>query len=234
MFGSRKAIVFDPYRRNRRRGVPTWLLLLMLGIALGMAAVIGAQEKLLPRRLTVTESHALNESFKNADAERERLLKERDSLQQQLDKSSAEARRLDAALGAAQGAGDRARADLAALLGTLPPDPRAAKNAVEVRAGRFTVRRGNLAYEIVLTRRKAATPLSGVMQLVVAGASGGGRPSTIRVEPVSLSVDGHEIVTGSVRLPDDFTPRQTTVQVLDRPAGKSLGMRVLNVEEPGA
>jgi hypothetical protein len=230
MFGSRKAIVFDPYRRNRRRGIPAWLLLVLLGLALGVAAVITTQQKLLPRRLTVAESHALNESFKSADAERARLLQERDSLQQQLDKSNAEARRLDAALGAAQTAGARARTDLAALLATLPPDPRAGKSAVEVRAGRFTVRRGNLDYEIVLTRRKAATPLSGVMQLVVAGASGGGRPTTLRMEPVNLSVDGHEIVTGSLRLPDDFTPRQTTVQVLERPAGRSLGMRVLNVE----
>lgn len=234
MFGSSKAIVFDPYRRQRRRGLPNWLLLLLLGIALGVAAVITTQEKLLPRRLTVGESHALNESFKSADAERARLRQERDGLQQQLDKSNAEARRLDAALGVAQTAGDRARADLTALLSTLPPDPRATKSAVEVRAGRFTVRRGNLDYEVVLTRRKAATPLSGVMQLVIAGASSGGRPSTLKMEPVALSVDGHEIVTGSVRLPGDFTPRQTTVQVLDRPAGKSLGMRVINVEGPKA
>lgn len=234
MFGSRKAIVFDPYRRNRRRGMPAWLLLLLLGIALGVAAVIAAQEKLLPRRLTVAESRALDESFKSADAERARLLKERDSLQQQLDKANAEARKLGAALGVAQSAGDRARTDLAALLSTLPPDPRAARSTVEVRAGRFTVRRGNLDYEVVLTRRNAAKRLSGVMQLVVSGASGG-KPTTLKMEPVNLSGDGgHEIVTGSVPLPDDFTPRQTTVQVLERPAGRSLGMRVLNVEGPKA
>ena len=234
MFGSRKAIIFDPYRRNRRRGVPNWLLLLLLGIGLGVAAVITTQEKLLPRRLTVAESRALDESFQSANAERARLLKERDGLQQQLDKANAGVRELDAALGAAKSAGERARSDLAALLSTLPPDPRAAKSAVEVRAGRFTVRRGSLDYEIVLTRRKAATPLSGVMQLVVAGASGGGRTTTLKMDPVNLSVDGHEIVTGSVRLPDDFTPRQTTVQVLERPAGRSLGMRVLNVDGPKA
>jgi hypothetical protein len=234
MFGSRKAITFDPYRGRRRRRVPTWLLLLVLGIALGIAAVVAVQRKLLPPRLSAAESRALRESFTSADAQRERLLHERDSLQQQLDKANAEARKRDAALLAAQSAAERSRTDLAVLLATLPPDPRAAQNAVEVRAGRFTARRGSLDYEVVLTRRKAAKPLAGVMQIVVAGTSGTGKPTTLTMEPVNLSVDGHEIVSGSMRLPDDFTPRQTTVQVLDRPAGRSLGMRVLNVESPTA
>lgn len=232
MFGSRKAIVFDPYRGRRRRSVPTWLLLLMLGVALGIAAVVSVQQKLLPPRLSAAESHALRESFTQAEAERGRLQRERDSLQQQLDKANAEARKRDTALGAAQSTAERARADLTALLATLPPDPRAAQNVVEVRAGRFTARRGSLDYEVVLTRRKAAKPLAGVMQIVVAGASASGKPTTLTMDPVTLSVEGHEIVSGSMRLPDDFTPRQTTVQVLDRPAGRSLGMRVLNVEGP--
>jgi hypothetical protein len=234
MFGSRKAVIFDPYRSRRRRGVPTWLLLLVLGMGLGIAAVIAVQNKLLPPRLSAAESHALRESFTKADAERERLQHERDALQQQLEKSSAEARQRSTALSAAQAAAERARTDLAALLATLPPDPRAAQNAVEVRAGRFTARRGSLDYEVVLTRRKATKPLAGVMQLVVAGASAGGKPMAVTLEPVTLSVEGHEIVSGTVRLPDDFTPRQTTVQVLDRPAGRSLGMRVLNVDGANA
>ena len=233
MFGSRKAIVFDPYR-GRRRKAPTWLLLLVLGVAFGILAVVTVQHKLLPPRLTAAESHALRESSAKANAERERLLRERDSLQQQLDKANAEARQRDTALTAAQGAADRARADLATLLATLPPDPRAAQNTVEVRAGRFTARRGGLDYQVVLTRRKATKPLAGVLQLVVAGASAGGKPTTLTMEPVALSVGGHEIVSGSMPLPDDFTPRQTTVQVLDGPAGRSLGMRVLNVEGPKA
>ena len=65
MFGSRKAIVFDPYRGRRRRSVPTWLLLLLLllGIALGIAAVVAVQRKLLPPRLTAADSPALRQSF---------------------------------------------------------------------------------------------------------------------------------------------------------------------------
>ena len=234
MFGSRKAIVFDPYRGRRRRKVPTWLLLLVLGFGLGIAAVVTAQQKLLPPRLTATDSQALRESAATANADRERLQRERDSLQQQLDKATVEARQRETALTAAQDTAERARADLATLLATLPPDPRAAQNTVEVRVGRFTARRGGLDYQVVLTRRKASKPLAGVMQMIVAGSSASGKPTTLTMEPVVLSVEGHEIVSGSLTLPDDFTPRQTTVQVLDGPAGRSLGMRVLNVESPKA
>jgi hypothetical protein len=234
MFGPRKAIVFDPYRGRRRRRMPGWLLLLLLGFVLGIAAVVGVQRELLPPRLSAAESRALQESFTKADADRQRLLNERNGLQQQLDKANAEARKSETALGTAQRAAESAHADLAALLASLPPDPRAAQNSVEVRAGRFTARRGSLDYEVVLTRRKTAKPLAGVMQILVAGASAGGKPTTLTMEPVALSVDAHEIVSGSLRLPDDFTPHQTTVKVLDRPAGRSLGMRVLNVESPKA
>ena len=86
--------------RRRRRSVPTWLLLqqlLLLGIALGIAAVVAVQRKLLPPRLTAADSPALRQSFLKANADRERLLQQRDSLQQPLDKTNAEARQRDTA-----------------------------------------------------------------------------------------------------------------------------------------
>jgi len=39
----------------------------------------------------------------------------------------------------------------------------------------------------------------------------------LTMKPVVLSVEGHEIVSGSMPLPDDFAPRQTMVHVLDFP-----------------
>src|SRR3954471_7098121 len=152
MFGSRKAISFDPYRGRRRRPVPTWLLVLTLGFALGIAAVVGVQQRLLPQRLSAAESQQLRESSARLDTEHRRLVEEHATLQQQLERANAEARARDSALDAAQKAADRARADLTALLATLPPDPRAAQNAVDIRAGRFTARRGALDYNVVLTQ----------------------------------------------------------------------------------
>jgi hypothetical protein len=233
MFGSRsRPIVFDPYRGRRRRGLPSWLWLLMFGIAVGVAAVIGIQQELLPERLSAAASADLRAALETAEAERASLRAERDALQARAAAQDSGVKERDAALAAAREQAARLQGDLKALLATLPPDPRAKTNAVEVRAGRFQARRGSLDYELVLTTRRAAgRPLAGVLQLVVSGAGAGGRATTVTLDPVRLSVDGHEIVTGTVRLPDDFTPRQTTVQVLDRPAGRVYGMRVLNVDD---
>ena len=74
MLGSSKPIPFDPYRRSRaRRGPPRWLLLLLLGVVLGAAAVLYVQERHLPPRLGAEASTRLRESFERADAERQRL-----------------------------------------------------------------------------------------------------------------------------------------------------------------
>ena len=46
MLGSSKPVVFDPYGgRRKRRGVPRWLVLLLLGIAAGAGGVIYVQER---------------------------------------------------------------------------------------------------------------------------------------------------------------------------------------------
>ncbi len=118
---------------------------------------------------------------------------------------------------------------MASAVAGLPPDPRG--GAVEVRAGRFTVKGGALLYDVVLSReRPGGKALTGVMQLVVSGESGRGSSGTASLKPVAVAVGAHEIVRGSLALPDGFKPRQATVSVLDRPDGKLLGMRVMYVK----
>ena len=123
---------------------------------------------------------------------------------------------------------ERLREDLAAVLDALPPDPRG--GSVEVRAAQFNVRDGALDYRVVLTRDGAAGKvLAGVLQFTVAGESARGVPAALALQPIALALGRHEVLRGSVPLPEGFKPRQTTVQVLDRAAGKALGMRVLKV-----
>ena len=110
----------------------------------------------------------------------------------------------------------------------MPPDPRG--GSVEVRAGRFTTEGAAFNYHVVLLReRSQGKPIPGVLQFVVAGESARGTPTTLTLKPITLSMGSHEVVRGSLPLPEGFKPRQTTVQVLDREAGKPLGMRVLRV-----
>ncbi len=230
MFGNSKAIPFDPYgRRRSRRLMPRWLVLLLLGIVLGAAGVVYVQEQHLPPRLTADASTRLQQSFDLADTERARLRTELAEAVQRLDRVQADNKDLATKLGERNQAVQNLRADAAALIEALPPDPRG--GTVAVRAARFTVERGTLAYDVVLSRDRAGTtPLGGVLQFVVAGASEKGASDSMTSKPVPVSIDRYDSVRGSVPLPPGFTPRQTTIRVLDKVGGRLLGMRVINVK----
>ena len=86
-------------------------------------------------------------------------------------------------------------------------------------------------YDIVLSRDRGtpAKPLSGVMQLVVIGAGARGVETSVKLKPVAITVGSFESLRGSLPLPDGFGVRQAAINLLDRPDGKLLGMRVMQV-----
>jgi hypothetical protein len=225
-----KPVAFNPYGRRRAAWrPPRWLVLLLSGIAIGVGGVVIVQERYLPLRLSADASAKLRSDYEQADADRVRLKRELDVATQRLNTALADKKKLSDEVAANDATQQQLRADLASVVASLPPDPRG--GGVEVRAGRFTVKGGNLDYDIVLTReRGGGKPLAGVMQLVVAGESAAGTESSVNLKPVALTIGSHEVVRGSLPLPAGFKPRQTTVQVLDRVANRPLGMRVLLVK----
>jgi hypothetical protein len=230
MFGQSKPVVFERYGRRRSRWrLPRWLVLLVVGTAIGAAAVVVVQERYLPPRLSATASAELRSAFDSADAERRRLKAELGAATKRLEATLADNAGVAGDLAASRATAERLGGDVASVVASLPPDPRG--GVVEVRAGRFAAQGGALAYDVVLTRERAAgKPMAGVLQLVVAGESARGAETTVALKPLLLSIGSYEVVRGSQALPDGFRPRQTTVQVLDRNGGKSLGMRVLLVK----
>ncbi|GAB4565028.1 MAG: membrane protein [Rhizobacter sp.] len=230
MFGQSKPVVLESYGSRRKRGrPPRWLVLLLSGVAIGAIGVVVVQERYLPPRLSPAESAKLRESYETADAERLRLQQSLGETSQKLNTALAEKTRLSEDLNTSRATTERLREDLSAVVATLPPDPRG--GGVEVRAGRFTTRGGMLVYDVVLTRERAGSkPMAGVLQLTVAGVPASGFETTVALKPVTLSLGSHEIVRGSQPLPEGFKPRETTIRVLDRPAGNSLGMRVMLVK----
>ena len=229
MFGSSKPVVLDRYgsRRSRRR-LPSWLVLLLLGIGVGAAGVVLVQERYLPPRLSAAASTELRAAYSQADAERQRLAAELETATQQRAAAESDKAKLAAELADSRANAERQRGAVSALVAALPPDPRG--GMVEIRAGKLAAKGGQLAYELVLTsQRSAARPLSGVLQLVVAGESSSGTSRSVDLKPIPLTIAGHEIARGSAPLPDGFKPRRVTIQVLDAPGGRVLGMRVLLV-----
>lgn len=230
MSGRYKPVAFEPRgHRRQRRGLPRWLVLLLTGTAVGAIGVIVVQERYLPPRLSASASADLRDALATTQAERQRL--ETDLAQTSL--------QLKAALAAKQSLTDELassrqtiaglREDVASVLAALPPDPRGGK--VEVRAGRFSVDSGKLVYDVMLSRDRAGgRPFTGVMQLVVAGDSARGNATSVALKPIAVSVGLYQSLRGSVPLPDDFKPSQTTIRVLDRPDGNQHGMRVMLVK----
>jgi hypothetical protein len=208
--------------------MPRWLLLILLGLALGAGAVLYVQERYLPPRLSATASQQLRQSFEHADAERQRLQAELGTTSGRLRDALDENKRLASQVAAQGDSLQRLRQDVASLVASLPPDPR--NTPVAVRAARFEVQGDMLAYDVVLSRERAgANPFSGVMQLIVAGASGRGGDA-VTLAPVPVSIGRYDMVRGTVPLPQGFRPRQTTIHVLDKVGGKLMGQRVINVD----
>lgn len=226
-----KPVAFDYGGRRRSRWrLPRWLVLLLVGAAAGVGGVVYLQERVLPPRLTQAASAELRMSFEQADAERKQLQAQLADTTRKLDAALAEKKSQAAELVTSRANAERLREDLATVVAALPPDPR--NGQVEVRAARFAASGGMLAYDVVLTRAVAgnARPMPGVLQLVVTGAGARAGETSVALKPIALSLGAHEVVRGSVPLPEGFRPQQTTVQVLDKPAGRVLGMRLMLVK----
>ena len=224
-----KPVAFDPYGRRKRSAwrLPRWLVLLVLGAAAGAGGVIVVQERMLPPRLSASESTALRTQLAQAEQDRDRARRDLAATTQKLDATVAERKSLADELAADRERTKNSRADQDFL--DRVAAARSARWAVEVRAARLTRERGELDYEVLLTRAKAGNaPMAGVMQFVVTGLAGGVE-NHITLEPIKVSVGAHQSLRGSVPLPDAFTPKRTTISVFDRPGGKQLGMRVMYV-----
>jgi hypothetical protein len=227
MLGQFKPVAYEPYGR-RRSGVPRWLVLLLVGVAIGAAGVVVVQEAYLPPRLTVDASTRLRTAFERADSERQRLELALAETSKRLETTISEGKSASSDVAAARAAAQRARDDLVAVIASLPPDPRA--GPIEVRGAKISAKGATLRYEVVLWReRGGGQPIPAVLQLLVTGLNARGVEATASLAPVQIAVGSFEVPRGDLALPQGFKPRQASVQLLDRANGKQLGMRVFLV-----
>ena len=189
MLGRFKPVVLEPAgtRRRARRGPPGWLVLLLVGAALGAGGVVFWQSRYMEPRLSSDESTRLAAAAEKATSETKRLQGELDAATRRLEAALSEKKTLAGELAKSREAADRLREDVAAVLAALPADTRG--GPIEVRAGRFTVEGGKLAYNLVLSRKRPeGAPFTGVVQLVVSGVANGGGSTFIssRIVPGKL------------------------------------------------
>lgn len=228
MFGRSRSVVFDPYRRQRRRGVlPRWLWLLIIGFALGAGGVILAQERWLPPRLSAAESTRLQNDFRQADADRNRLQQALDQATRERDEAT---RAREALASRVDQMAARVKAfdgDLAFVVGTLPPDPRG--GTVQVRAFQASVQDGMLRYAAALSQGTGRTLDGVLLQFAVSGSAADGSTRSVELQPVAQPLAPVDVVRGSLPLPSGFSVRQATLRIVDAGSSRALGMRIVLV-----
>mgnify|MGYP001203521107 CR=1 FL=1 len=226
MFGRSRPVVFDPYRRQRRRRrLPAWLWTLLLGLVAGAVGTVVAQQRWLPERLSAADSAQLRSALLEARAGRDRLQRELQAAGGERDAARTELQTLQRShdtLAARVADWDE---DLAFLVDALPPDPR--EGTVEVRAVRAVVRGGVLHYALALSHD--GRPIDGVLTLAAEGRSADGRAQRLELPPVDLRIAARHVERGEARLPPGFVPAQLTARIAERPGGRRLGMRVVLV-----
>src|SRR5690606_9313256 len=158
----------------------------------------------------------------------QRLQGELGSTTSKLEAALAESRTLSEQLAESRSSVEGLRQDIDLFVQALPPDPRG--GPTEIRSARFFQDGGKLGYHVVVTREKpTAKPYKGVMQFVVAGSRGGGAETHVTLDPIEVTLPHYVHLQGSIPLPEGFTPRETTVRIMDSVGGATRAMRVLYV-----
>jgi hypothetical protein len=231
MFGRQRPITFDPYagRRRSRRGLPSWAVWLLAGLAAGVGGVLFVQERYLPPRLSPEASTRLQQAYDAADADRRRLARELAASQDALKQAQAARQTAEQALAAGREQAERFDADLAFAVDALPSDPRPGQ--ISVRAAQFEVAQGLLHYSAALSRDGREAPLPVTLQVVVSGQTAQGDVRSVALQPVKLSLGKQAVVRGQLPLPEGLRPRLATIKLLGTGANApQLGMRVLRVD----
>ncbi|MGD9944972.1 MAG: DUF6776 family protein [Burkholderiaceae bacterium] len=229
LFRRNGPVVFErhPYGRRRNWAVPRWLVLLLLGIAVGAGGLYYLQQEYLPPRLSAEESVQLRDRAAGLESQVAELQAALDKANAESSAARRDAERQQADLSAARQMVARLERDLDLFDEVLPPDPRG--GTIGVRAAKLANDSGQLAYHVLLTReRKTGAPFRGRLEFAVAGDRGG-REQTVTLDPVEVSFGVYQHVTGKLPLPAGFQARQATIRVLDRSGSAQQGMRVINV-----
>ena len=230
MFGRSQRAVFKPsvYQPGQRtRRMPRWLVLLLVGIALGAGGVLFLQTNYGPQRLTVEQSEQLHSELSASNMERQRLQTQLEEATQQRDANKAGHEKLTSDLTEARARIETLNKELVLFQDAMPPDPRGGN--LGIRSATFKRAPGLLDYQVLVMREdRQGAPFKGTLTFTIEGSYPNGRAATVTPEGPALTVDRYDYALGQLKLPDGFTAKVVVLRVLDANQ-KQQAMRIYYV-----
>jgi len=207
--------------------MPRWLVLLLVGIALGAGGVLFLQTNYGPQRLTVEQSEQLHSELSASNMERQRLQTQLEEATQQRDANKAGHEKLTADLAESRAKIETLNKELVLFQDAMPPDPRGGN--LGIRSASFKRAPGLLDYQVLVMREeRTGAPFKGTLTFAIEGSYPNGRSATVTPEGPALTVDRYDYALGQLKLPDGFTAKVVVLRVLDANQ-KQQAMRIYNV-----
>jgi hypothetical protein len=227
----------SPYETSRHaRRLPSWFILLMIGILIGSGGLLLLQHSYGPKQLSIADSQKMMTELNTLNQDKQRLLSEADETKRTLETERTESTRvresLETELKSVQEQLAPMKAQLGLLVQTLPYDPR--HGPLGISTGSFTQARASdkLSYTVLLMQDKPDRPeFSGFLELAVEGNHINGRNETITKAPISIKLAHYLPLSGLIDLPEGFVARRVNVKVLDASGKKPVTWRLMMVQQ---
>lgn len=227
----------SPYETSRRsKGLPRWLVLLLVGILLGASGVLFVQTSYGPKQLSVLDSQKLINDMNSITLEKQRLQSQVEEFTQKLDLERTEntqvRKTLEEELGKLQSIVAPLKDQLNQFALTLPFDPK--YGSVGISTAQFTQGKtgGKLSYLVWVMQEKSDRPtFTGQLVLAFEGRHADGRNETITLPPIDLKIQHYQYVTGQADLPEGFVAKRVNAKVLDADGKKQMTWRVMQVQQ---
>lgn len=227
-----KPAPYDTRRRSRR--LPSWLILLLLGVLAGGSGMLILQTSYGPKHLTSTEAQKLTEELNSATLERQRLQTKLDEQSRLLVGASEASEKLNRALK------DELTSTLALVtplkeqLGlsaqTLPFDARFGPIGVSTANFIQDKASSKLTYLLWLLQEKPDRPeFKGLLELSFEGVHNDGRAETITLARAPVAFGHYLHVTGQADLPAGFVARRANARLFDPDGKRQVTWRVFPV-----
>lgn len=233
-----KRAIFKPAPYDTRRGsrgLPGWLILLLIGILLGAGGVLFLQASYGEKRLSLAETQKLTEELKNLSIEKQTLQKQVDTSQKVLDTEigvrDEKIKQLTHRLSTVEALLGPLREQLNLFAQTLPFDAR--YGPIGVSTSLFTQEKNStkLSYLVWLLQENAQKPeFKGWLELSFEGRHANGRLETITPARIAVRVNHFLHVTGTTDLPPGFTATRANAKVLSEDGKRQVTWRVLPVQ----